>query len=356
MKTKLIIVGGFLGAGKTSFLYELAKKLANKGKAVGLISNDQVPNLVDTSILKCGNFEVKEIAGSCFCCNFNGFFDAAKDLAQKGADFILAEPVGSCTDLSATIINPLKKLGADIFDIAPLSVLMDIERFYDVSQNANIHKDAAYIFLKQLEEADRIFVNKADKLDDKSKSDALSALKKLNFEASFVSAKTGENLDEFLDFVSEKTDTGQKIAEVDYERYAVGEAVLGWLNADVELPENIDCIEGFSKNIFADIKGELQKINASIAHIKALINYKNEAYAVNLLGLNSEIVFRKMENSQNSSLEDKFIFNARVESSPEVLRRIVEDVFAKYKCEIREIFCISPGKPMPTYRYSETLK
>ena len=54
-KTDLILVGGFLGAGKTSLLWEVAKRLNEKGRKVGLITNDQASELVDTSFLETNN-------------------------------------------------------------------------------------------------------------------------------------------------------------------------------------------------------------------------------------------------------------------------------------------------------------
>ena len=108
-KTDLILVGGFLGAGKTSLLWEVAKRLNEKGRKVGLITNDQASELVDTSFLETNNDIVEEVSGSCFCCNFGGFANAIAHLQEaNNSDIILAEPVGSCTDLSATIMQTLK--------------------------------------------------------------------------------------------------------------------------------------------------------------------------------------------------------------------------------------------------------
>jgi G3E family GTPase len=46
--TKLLFVGGFLGAGKTTLLHEVTRRLILRGTRVGLITNDQVPDLADT--------------------------------------------------------------------------------------------------------------------------------------------------------------------------------------------------------------------------------------------------------------------------------------------------------------------
>ena len=47
----LILVGGFLGAGKTTLLAEAARRLTSEGRRVGLITNDQAANLVETAML-----------------------------------------------------------------------------------------------------------------------------------------------------------------------------------------------------------------------------------------------------------------------------------------------------------------
>jgi G3E family GTPase len=75
-RTILIIVGGFLGAGKTTLLWESARMLSKEGIKVGLITNDQAAELVDTSFLEYTNGIVEEVSGSSFCCNFIGFTEA----------------------------------------------------------------------------------------------------------------------------------------------------------------------------------------------------------------------------------------------------------------------------------------
>ena len=156
-KTKLILVGGFLAAGKTTMLNAIAGRLTKRGFTVGLITNDQAADLVDTAILTCTGVEVREVSGSCFCCNFPGFMAAAKSLIDAGCNLIVAEPVGSCTDLSATILQPVKDMFADL-DLAPLTVLVDPVRLKEALElvPSLTHPDALYIVKRQLEEADRI--------------------------------------------------------------------------------------------------------------------------------------------------------------------------------------------------------
>ena len=151
-KSGLIIVGGFLGAGKTTALRALAEFYRSKGRIIGLITNDQATGLVDTQVLSMGGMEVQEVSGSCFCCDFNGLMDVALFLREaKQCDPIIAEPVGSCTDLSATILQPIKAKYHKYFKLAPLSVLVDPTQLL-----ALLEKDdqqtvgSGYIYMKQI--------------------------------------------------------------------------------------------------------------------------------------------------------------------------------------------------------------
>ncbi|MCD7976628.1 MAG: CobW-like GTP-binding protein [Tannerellaceae bacterium] len=118
--TRLILAGGFLGASKTTLLWEAAQRLMKQGLNVGLITNDQAPELVDSALLSLSNLQVAEVSGSCFCCNFNGFTEAIQKIREDvSADVIIAEPVGSCADLSATIMQPLKQYWNRELQVSP---------------------------------------------------------------------------------------------------------------------------------------------------------------------------------------------------------------------------------------------
>ncbi len=106
-RARYIMIGGFLGAGKTTAVMRLAERLRDQGLRVGLITNDQSTGLVDTALLRNQGFDVVEIAGGCFCCRFDSLSEAAERLTEDARpDVFIAEPVGSCTDLVATVSYP----------------------------------------------------------------------------------------------------------------------------------------------------------------------------------------------------------------------------------------------------------
>ena len=111
MKPVYIMIGGFLGAGKTTTISQLAQHFVGQGKKIGIVTNDQTTDLVDTHNLRSQGFNVGEVAGSCFCCNFDALTSTVEGLgAGEFPEVILAEPVGSCTDLVATVIRPLTEV------------------------------------------------------------------------------------------------------------------------------------------------------------------------------------------------------------------------------------------------------
>ncbi|VAW19688.1 Metal chaperone, involved in Zn homeostasis [hydrothermal vent metagenome] len=363
MITRLILVGGFLGAGKTTLLWEAAQRLARRGQRVGLITNDQAPELVDTAFLSRGDVKVAEVSGSCFCCNFQGLIDAMSNVStEAGADVLIAEPVGSCTDLSATIVQPLKDLLGRELVVAPLSVLADPVRLTDILDGgtAGLHPSAAYIFRKQIEEADIIVVSKTDLLP----LTGLEALKARVAQAypdagiSMVSVKTGEGLDAWLDEVIVRSDAGQRLAEVDYDVYAEGEAVLGWLNATIALSGEATSWNVFAKSLLRGLSQRFDNMGAPVGHVKLMVEAGNSFLVGNLTGKSDTLSIRGLVRACS---EARLIINARVQIPPEMLEEVVREVLAsagkgRIAATVVAWRCLSPGRPSPTHRYGHIVE
>lgn len=356
--TRLILVGGFLGAGKTTLLWEAAHKVMQNGQRVGLITNDQAPELVDTAILSRDEVKVAEVNGSCFCCNFTGLMDATKKLKKDAeADVIIAEPVGSCTDLSATIVQPLKENLRGELLVSPLTVLADPVRLTNILNggNAGLHPSAAYIYRKQLEESDIILISKSDLVSIEELS-LLIEKTKVHFPDSEVmtaSSVSGEGLNDWLEKVQNSNEAGKRLVEVDYDVYAEGEAVLGWLNSTIELSGNSIDWDVFAQALMQSLSKQFDTIGASVGHVKILLESGDKYIVSNLTGLNSTLSFRQSAGTSDSA---RLTVNARVEMTPETLENIVKttiDEIAGTTISKKLIAqrCLSPGRPNPTFRF-----
>lgn len=358
MKTKVVLVGGFLGAGKTTLLGEISRKLCQEGKNVGLITNDQASELVDTVFLEKADADVAEVSGSCFCCNFPGFVDAMDHInSKKKVDVIIAEPVGSCTDLSATILQPLKEKFADALSLAPLSVLVDPQQLNDIltGKPTGMHPSAVYILKKQLEEADLIVINKADLLSPEE----MDALKKRTVAEwpwaaiHVLSAKTGEGVDQWLGEALHSSEAGTRLAEVDYDTYAEGEAVLGWLNATIELESAGGNWDDFAEKLMNSLINRFNKADAAIGHVKALVETDNGFVVANVTGAKNLLTIR---GSAGIGTKAKLTLNARTQMEPEALQSVALEEVAQIggeniKARFAALKCLKPGRPNPTYRY-----
>ncbi len=363
-KTKLIIVGGFLGAGKTTLLWETAKLFMGKGLKVGLITNDQAPELVDSAILKLSGLSVAEVSGSCFCCNFNGFTNAIKQLqGQAAPDVIIAEPVGSCADLSATIIQPLRKFFAAELELAPFTVLADPNRLPSILEGGNggLHPDAAYIFGKQLEEGDILLLTKVDALPAADKEALLKKLVDAHPQATVmaVSAVTGEGMDAWMEQVTTRQDAGKMLLHIDYDRYAHGEAVLGWLNGTIKLlsAEPTDwniLVQSFVTQLAKSFEAE----SLPVGHVKVIVENGTQ-FAVSNLTQDSQTI--TLRGDAGKGTEAMLVINARVETTPEHLDELVRAVLNTMlgghfeQTELAWKF-LQPGRPNPTHRFVEIVK
>ena len=359
----LLVIGGFLGAGKTTALLRLAGMYHDEGKTVGLITNDQAAHLVDTGVVRFHGFRVEEVAGACFCCKFDELAAAADRIrAEASPDVLLAEPVGSCTDLAATVIAPLKALRGDRYAVAPYSVLLDPERARQIILEkgfGGFSSKVAYIFQKQLEEADIIGLNKVDLLGPPARRKLLEALGKEFPRATIIatSGATGEGFEAWKELLEREEPAGARVVDVDYDRYAEGEAELGWLNLvlNVNAPSPFDP-DLLVKRIVERMSELIAQRGAEAAHVKVLFESGARSAMANYVG-GSAPARLSLSGSQPSA-GGKLTVNARVHMDPEALRALaweaaleaLEDLGARETVEASSHF--RPGRPVPTHRYA----
>ena len=159
-KPWVVLVGGFLGSGKTTLILAAARELERRGLRSAMVWNDQGSELVDSHYAALSGVHSGEVTGGCFCCRLSQLIDAIDELRAHAPDVIFAEPVGSCTDLSATVLRPLLQY-SDTYQLAPLTVLVDPLRAQSMLEQ-NADPDMRFLFDKQLQEADLVCFTKSD--------------------------------------------------------------------------------------------------------------------------------------------------------------------------------------------------
>ena len=375
-KARYIMIGGFLGAGKTTAVAALAKHLTEQKLRVGLITNDQGSELVDTAMLRSRGFATEEIPGGCFCCRFNSLVDAAHKLTDSTRpDVFIAEPVGSCTDLVATVTYPLRRIYGDAFAIAPLTVLVDpvrAARVLGLADGGGFSEKVRYIFRKQLEEADIIAINKTDTLDDARRTELHAALTREFPRAEIfeISARNGDGLDVWIGRITTSEQIPRTAMEVDYEIYAEGEALLGWLNCTVQLAassaDTAAATTGFDadavlKSLATRIQSRLQGDAAEIAHLKMTLSPDTGIGGIAVINLvRNDFVPELSLRLEEPVGSGQLIINLRAEGAPELLRDAVNEAvagvagdFPSLTARLDHIEFFRPGKPQPTHRIAD---
>ncbi len=365
MTIRFLMVGGFLGAGKTTALGRLARMYMDQGKKVGIVTNDQASDLVDTNTFRAQGLPTQEVPGACFCCRFEDLVSQVGSLASaERPDVILAEPVGSCTDLVATVIQPLKDLYGGRFEVGPYAVLFKPShgtRILRNQQAGGFSPKAAYIFKKQLEEADAIVINRIDEFDP-PRIEELTRLVAETYPGVpvvRVSAKTGEGFEELLELLGRRGSFGKKILDIDYDTYAEGEAELGWLNASIRLTSDRPFdLDSLLTAILQGLAKDCRDLGGEVAHLKLIGMDDGGAFGLgNLVSSDTE-----PKLSLPSGIEPReadLIVNARVAIDPAALeaavRRVVAEECAKLGVvpKFRTSQSLRPGRPVPTHRYVE---
>ena len=363
-KTRFVLIGGFLGAGKTTLIGQLAQQYVSQGKRVGIITNDQADNLVDTQNLRAQGFDVGEVAGACFCCSFGNLIETAERLGQDSIpDILIAEPVGSCTDLVATVVVPMQQLFGDRFELAPFGVLLKPSHGKRILSNSGDKRSgfspqAEYIFRKQLEEADYLMIGRADQLDEAQIKELSDLLERQSDGRTIiaVSPKEGQGIEQVMDALESSLDS-PRLLEIDYDTYADGEAELGWVNmtALMELP-TASSLDDLAHQIVDDIhQAILADGEGQIAHLKASV-LGGDAQSVANVVSNESPVDAGLLCQRTVDGEIQLVVNARVAMDPDRLERLCRQQVTRLgeqrKAKITQLTAHSlrPGRPTPTHR------
>jgi hypothetical protein len=339
----VVLVGGFLGAGKTTLILAAARELQRRGLRSAMVWNDQGQDLVDSRYAGLSGVQSEEVTGGCFCCQLSQLIDAIGDLRAYAPDVIFAEPVGSCTDLSATVLRPLLEY-RDTYQLSPLTVLVDPLRARSMLEE-DADPDMRFLFDKQLQEADLVCFTKSDLYPEYPQIGAAHVRQ--------LSAKTGQGVAAWLSEVLSGTiATGDQALEIDYSEYARAEAALAWLNMQAIFePETLLSPAMLLGPLLDRLDAALTAAQIPIAHLKAIVTSSTGSLKAAICANGQEpIVEGDLDASPTGKLE--LLLNLRAVGEPAQVRDIV-------KRELREldggltrsaVDCFRPAAPVPERR------
>jgi G3E family GTPase len=178
--TKIDIISGFLGAGKTTLIKKLISEKLGSEKLV-IIENEFGEIGIDGSILKSTNIEVREINSGCICCTLVGDFGRAIEevVAKYSPDRILIEPsgVGKLSD----VIKACKAIKSkEILEISMLIAVVDVLKYQIYISNFG------EFYTNQISSAKTIILSRTQKAENKELETIVHSIRKLNAKANII--------------------------------------------------------------------------------------------------------------------------------------------------------------------------
>lgn len=159
---QFLIVSGFFGSGKTTFILELAKELfLNHKKKTAIIVNDIGEVGIDDKVMRSYGLNVKEMFGGCICCEIAVNLPTTIKTLKENYDpgLVIMEPSGVADAFNIkNILNSINDIELDVLPVVTL---------FDATQLDLLLESYPFI-IKQLKSADLILINKIDKFSDPS--------------------------------------------------------------------------------------------------------------------------------------------------------------------------------------------
>lgn len=186
--TKIDIISGFLGAGKTTLIRKLLEE-ALKGEKLVLIENEFGEIGIDGGFLKDAGVEITEMNSGCICCSLVGDFGTAlKEVIDKYApDRIIIEPsgVGKLSDVIKAVNGVMENDKADI-------VLNSTTTVVDGLKTKMYMKNFGEFFNNQVESAGTVVISRSQKMPEAKMKECVEALKEHNPNATIITTSWEE--------------------------------------------------------------------------------------------------------------------------------------------------------------------
>ncbi|UGV41268.1 GTP-binding protein [Methanococcoides orientis] len=370
-----LVVGGFLGSGKTTTIINTGKYLVDKGHKVAIIVNEIGEIGIDGDIINKFGFDTKEITNGCICCSLKmGLRSTVITLFNSyNPDVLIIEPTGIAFPNVIKREVELMDLGEGA-EIAPLVTLIDGSRF------KHLLKEMKHFSTRQIEDAEILAINKIDLMDNIQIPIIEESVQQLNKKAKVIrisANNTDEKFYRFMDMILPEDMLNGfpdiKIQEMKPKEMGnsslaaasgislVSKKEMEFIKDEQETENSIDAsgvatyaaeytikdrtgidrAKMIAKEIMANIKTEVMEHSPEfIGHIKMFLDSDADTVKMNVTAYFEEPQLELIETGKNENLKLK-ILSAISNMEKDELVRIVDtfstDAFKRYGIEIEKL-------------------
>ncbi|SES98038.1 GTPase, G3E family [Methanococcoides vulcani] len=265
-----MIIGGFLGSGKTTTLLKLGKHLSETGHKIAIIVNEIGEIGLDGDTLSSTGIVTEELTSGCICCTLK--ISMEYTLAKLSDDFhpdvIIIEPTGIA--FPRQIKEDIGLMKIDDLSFAPIVNIVDGTRF-----NTEIKQTPKFI-LTQIEDAEILCINKVDIAEEEKVAEVRNFLEEINPEAEvieFSAKEVDEKFQRLIDLLAGKSkerESREAINSIEASEVSSysGELII----KDCELEEQK--AEKYATDVLTSISKQVKKLNPDfVGHIKMAMEY-----------------------------------------------------------------------------------
>lgn len=297
---KCVIIGGFLGSGKTTTIRRLVEYLGKQGQKTAVIVNEIGEVGIDGDIISVGGIETREITNGCVCCTLriNMEYTLKNLITSYNPDTIIIEPTGIA--FPEQIKNNIENMGIQGITFAPIVNLVDAG--YLSKETGDLQN-----FMKnQIGEAEILGINKVELINNCE--DLLKIclfLRKLNPKARmihFSARQGGENFDKLLELLNETR--GREITES--RKNSIQISGVSAYSSEFEITSqeiSLETAVSVSEHILNNIKNRVEELNSEFTgHIKLSFAHKENFVKGNVTSAHRipEIeIFKKEKEAQS---------------------------------------------------------
>jgi G3E family GTPase len=301
---KVIIIGGFLGSGKTTTLRNLGKHLISKGHKIAIIVNEIGEVGIDGETISDSGLVTKELTSGCICCSLriSMEFTLQTLVEEYNPDIVIIEPTGIAFPMQ--IKEHIELMDLEDLSFAPVVSLVDASRI-------EMEVDQIPVFIaNQIKESEIVCINKIDLVDAETIAKSTMTVLHLNPDAlvvEFSAKKEDSNFQRFLDLLAGESHaayTGSNFNSIemsDVGNYS-GEYSL---HADELHPDRVTNI---LVHLLSQIKEKLQEVNPEfIGHVKMTMKFGEGLIKANLTSAHGEPFVEILDESVDGEQHLRFL-------------------------------------------------
>lgn len=340
---RVIVIGGFLGSGKTSTVIRLGKEFSQQGKKVAVIVNEIGEIGIDGDVISKYGLDTNELTSGCICCSLKVNMKTTITLLMQDyiPDILLIEPTGIA--FPQIIKHEIELMDLKSTIVAPLVTLIDGSRF------KQIMKEAKHFSMRQIIDAEILGINKVDLMELRQIPIVEASVQQLNPKAKIIRLSTklyDEHWDYFIKLILEddyiqKTEGSECNEQDEYVDSIESSGIISYATEFLieGSPISNDGAISITQEIMAGIRSRVIEHSPEfVGHIKMFLENRNSTVKMNITAYYEQPALEVIKS--NSTIRKFKILSAVSNIQKNILINIVDstikETFSSFNLQLKK--------------------